>query len=233
MLKIKKMMKLKRPVSLQPLIVAIMSMACTSVFSQSSTVTINGKVSGNTNGMNKIYVISPSAQDSTVIKDGKFSMVVPISSPVTQLQIVTEYELANPDVAMGRFRPLFLTSPGTLNVQIDDIGKGAKGAKLSGIPSVEEYEQYLQAEAAMYKSVRNELEPVYGVKKSIDPRDPVDSEYMVEFEKLTNTAKKKCKIVMLTSSINPQDFSRSKKYDNVKLYLNKPLSHESIMKLEV
>ena len=28
------------------------------------------------------------------------------------------------------------------------------------------------------------------------------------------------KIVMLTASINPQDFSRSKKYNNVKLYLN-------------
>ncbi|NBP70854.1 MAG: response regulator, partial [Cytophagia bacterium] len=32
---------------------------------------------------------------------------------------------------------------------------------------------------------------------------------------------------------NPQDFNRSKKYENVKLYLNKPLSHESIIKLEV
>ena len=51
--------------------------------------------------------------------------------------------------------------------------------------------------------------------------------------KLTNVARKKCKIVMLTSSINPQDFNRSKKYDNVKLYLNKPLSHDSIIKLEV
>jgi CheY-like chemotaxis protein len=58
-------------------------------------------------------------------------------------------------------------------------------------------------------------------------------QFLDEFEKLSAVAKKKCKIVMLTSSINPQDFSRSKKYDNVKLYLNKPLSHESIMKLEV
>ena len=58
-------------------------------------------------------------------------------------------------------------------------------------------------------------------------------QFLEEFEKLGNTVKKKCKIVMLTSSINPQDFNRSKKYDNVKLYLNKPLSHESIMKLEV
>jgi CheY-like chemotaxis protein len=58
-------------------------------------------------------------------------------------------------------------------------------------------------------------------------------QFLDEFEKLTNTAKKKCKIVMLTSSINPQDFNRSKKYENVKLYLNKPLSHDSIIKLEL
>ena len=58
-------------------------------------------------------------------------------------------------------------------------------------------------------------------------------QFLDEFEKLTTVAKKKCKIVMLTSSINPQDFNRSKKYENVKLYLNKPLSHESIVKLEL
>jgi CheY-like chemotaxis protein len=58
-------------------------------------------------------------------------------------------------------------------------------------------------------------------------------QFLDEFEKLTMVAKKKCKIVMLTSSINPQDFNRSKKYENVKLYLNKPLSHESIVKLEL
>jgi len=58
-------------------------------------------------------------------------------------------------------------------------------------------------------------------------------QFLEEFEKLGNIAKKKCRIVMLTSSINPQDYSRSKKYENVKLYLNKPLSHESISKLDV
>jgi CheY-like chemotaxis protein len=58
-------------------------------------------------------------------------------------------------------------------------------------------------------------------------------QFLDEFEKLTNVAKRKCKIVMLTSSINPQDFNRSKKYENVRLFLNKPLSHDSIVKLEV
>lgn len=58
-------------------------------------------------------------------------------------------------------------------------------------------------------------------------------QFLDEFEKLSNSTKSKCKIVMLTSSINPQDFNRSKKYEYVKLYLNKPLSHESIQKLSV
>jgi len=58
-------------------------------------------------------------------------------------------------------------------------------------------------------------------------------QFLDEFEKLSKTVKNKCRIVMLTSSINPQDFNRSKKYENVKLYLNKPLSHDSIMKLDV
>lgn len=58
-------------------------------------------------------------------------------------------------------------------------------------------------------------------------------QFLEEFEKLSTATKQKCKIVMLTSSINPQDFNRSKKYDNVKLYLNKPLSHESIIKLDI
>ncbi len=58
-------------------------------------------------------------------------------------------------------------------------------------------------------------------------------QFLDEFEKLTMSTKKKCKIVMLTSSINPQDFNRSKKYVNVKLYLNKPLTHESIVGLNI
>lgn len=58
-------------------------------------------------------------------------------------------------------------------------------------------------------------------------------QFLDEFEKLTTFTKTKCKIVMLTSSINPQDFNRSKKYLNVKLFLNKPLTHDSILALNI
>ncbi len=58
-------------------------------------------------------------------------------------------------------------------------------------------------------------------------------QFLDEFEKLTTFTKTKCKIVMLTSSINPQDFNRAKKYVNVKLFLNKPLTHDSILELNI
>ena len=58
-------------------------------------------------------------------------------------------------------------------------------------------------------------------------------QFLDEFNKLANETKKYCHIVMLTSSINPQDMNKSKKYDYVKKYVNKPLTQDSLKKLEV
>lgn len=58
-------------------------------------------------------------------------------------------------------------------------------------------------------------------------------QFLDEFNKLSNETKKYCHIVMLTSSINPQDMNKSKKYDYVKKYVNKPLTQDSLKKLEV
>lgn len=58
-------------------------------------------------------------------------------------------------------------------------------------------------------------------------------QFLDEFEKLNDNTKEKCKIVMLTSSINPQDVNKSKKYTYVKKYINKPLTQENLEKLDV
>ncbi len=52
------------------------------------------------------------------------------------------------------------------------------------------------------------------------------------FDKLSEGTKKKCNIVMLTSSINPQDISKSKNYVYVKKYINKPLTQQNINSLD-
>jgi CheY-like chemotaxis protein len=56
-------------------------------------------------------------------------------------------------------------------------------------------------------------------------------QFLDEFDKLMAKTKEKCKIVMLTSSINPRDVTKSKGYVYVKKYINKPLSQENLENL--
>ncbi|MCS6821063.1 MAG: response regulator [Microscillaceae bacterium] len=58
-------------------------------------------------------------------------------------------------------------------------------------------------------------------------------QFLDEFESLPKLIKEYCKIVMLTSSINAKDVKKSKRYANVKEYINKPLTKESLINLEV
>ena len=58
-------------------------------------------------------------------------------------------------------------------------------------------------------------------------------QFLDEFDKLKEATKERCKVVMLTSSINPQDVNKSKKYAYVKKYINKPLSQENLQKLSL
>jgi CheY-like chemotaxis protein len=56
-------------------------------------------------------------------------------------------------------------------------------------------------------------------------------QFLDQFEKLQAETKKYCKIVMLTSSINPQDLNKAKGYAHVKKFLNKPLTQDSLKNL--
>jgi CheY-like chemotaxis protein len=58
-------------------------------------------------------------------------------------------------------------------------------------------------------------------------------QFLEEFDKLNSSTKEYARIIMLTSSINPQDMSKSRRYDFVRQYLNKPLTQEGLRKLEV
>jgi len=58
-------------------------------------------------------------------------------------------------------------------------------------------------------------------------------QFLDEFDKLSEETKKKCKVVMLTSSINPQDVNKSKRYSYVKKYINKPLSQDNLVNLNI
>ncbi|MEQ8532184.1 MAG: response regulator, partial [Imperialibacter sp.] len=57
-------------------------------------------------------------------------------------------------------------------------------------------------------------------------------QFLDEFEKFRVETKDICNIVMLTSSINPQDVNKSKKYNYVKKYINKPLTQDTLEKIK-
>ena len=57
-------------------------------------------------------------------------------------------------------------------------------------------------------------------------------QFLDEFEKLEEETKTRCSVVMLTSSISPADVNKSKKYEYVKKYINKPLSQDNLEKLK-
>lgn len=58
-------------------------------------------------------------------------------------------------------------------------------------------------------------------------------QFLDEFDKLSDNIKNNVKIIMLTSSINPQDLSTAQKSNYVKKYINKPLTQEVLEKLSI
>lgn len=58
-------------------------------------------------------------------------------------------------------------------------------------------------------------------------------QFLDQFNKLGNHVKNNCKVVILTSSINPQDANKSKGYKYVKRYINKPLTQDTLLGLDI
>ncbi|MEM6297486.1 MAG: response regulator [Bacteroidota bacterium] len=57
-------------------------------------------------------------------------------------------------------------------------------------------------------------------------------QFLEQFNKLSMRTREFCNVVMLTSSINPQDVSKSENFTFVKKYLNKPLTQKMLTSLD-
>jgi len=56
-------------------------------------------------------------------------------------------------------------------------------------------------------------------------------QFLDEFDKMSEYIKNSVSIIMLTSSINPQDLGKARKSSYIKKYINKPLTQEALEKL--
>ena len=57
--------------------------------------------------------------------------------------------------------------------------------------------------------------------------------FLLEFDKLSNTAKGKCKVIVLSSSISPDDINKASTNPYVFKYVNKPLSEKYLEAIEI
>lgn len=53
-------------------------------------------------------------------------------------------------------------------------------------------------------------------------------EFMDQYKDLPQQCKDKCRVFVLSSSINPKDLSRSESYTDIEKHLAKPLAHHSL-----
>jgi CheY-like chemotaxis protein len=60
----------------------------------------------------------------------------------------------------------------------------------------------------------------------INMQDMDGWEFLDEYEKLPESSKQKCRVFMLSSSIDPSDIEKAKTYRSVKDFISKPLSEE-------
>jgi CheY-like chemotaxis protein len=58
-------------------------------------------------------------------------------------------------------------------------------------------------------------------------------QFLKEFDSYGDVVKKTCNIIMLSSSISPRDVERASDDDNIKLYLNKPLSSKYLKNISI
>jgi CheY-like chemotaxis protein len=57
-------------------------------------------------------------------------------------------------------------------------------------------------------------------------------EFLQEFEKLPEPVRRQCKVVMLTTSVNPDDAQKAMANQNVTAYRNKPLTCDMLKELQ-
>lgn len=55
--------------------------------------------------------------------------------------------------------------------------------------------------------------------------------FLDEFDKFIPTLKKKIKVAMLTTSLNPMDIEKSKTYPSVVKFIHKPLTEQELSDL--
>lgn len=125
---------------MQKIFSVLLMMGCSAGVMAQSKLVIKGTVKGDLEGYNKMYVLEEGKKkDSVEIKDGRFTINLPwVKNAAPQLR--TEYEMRQKPIPS----PLFVVAegPGTIYVDVADITKGTRSAKIRGSRSAIAFQEF-------------------------------------------------------------------------------------------
>ncbi|RQO74450.1 hypothetical protein DBR43_03395 [Pedobacter sp. KBW06] len=139
-------------------------------------IIIQGTVTGDTKGKNKVYISDLNAYNDTAsIESGKFTLEIPYKGPQA-LFMYMQYEPG--------YRPfkVVFDEPGTINARMD---AQTYAVKFSGLETPMIFNDFNNKEIALYKAVNEELKKKYGTAYP-DLDHPQYEGLMKDRERLTN-----------------------------------------------
>lgn len=136
---------------------------------QQRSVTIEGKVSGDTRGYDYVYYYSGSTpMDSVLISNGRFVVRKPFTE-IHSLVFMTQYG----KVMRRSYETLVLLIDGSGDIQVEmDITKGFSDIKLSGSSAAVDYYNFRKQQGLVNKRVDEGVNSLYG-KTYVPKGDPL------------------------------------------------------------
>jgi thiol-disulfide isomerase/thioredoxin len=145
------------------------SMICIASYAQTQQqITLEGTITGDLKGHNKMYIYSRTYNDSAIIDNGHYTFKIPFKEPV-YLMLLPEYILAERQM----YSPfgILMDKPVTYTVTTDKA-KGLSASTVTGSEAVEVLQAYGKQKNAAWKSISEDLKKEYGQPwlEETDPR---------------------------------------------------------------
>lgn len=144
-------------------------------------VTVKGKVSGDTEGYNKVFVSNQMSKDSAVIDNGKFELTFTEEKPGSR-SVSIEYDAAK----MRMYVPLvlFYDQSGTINVDFN-IEKGLSSASISGLESASIHHAFREESSKVFLDARSKVLERFGKGAYDDKQDHYEDALAYQSEIVT------------------------------------------------
>lgn len=143
-------------------------------------VVINGTISGDLKGYQKLYFYSRTSRDSVMMENGKYTYRFPFKEPVV-LNVFPEY-VKNAGKVYVPF-VVYFDQPAVFTIT-SDISKGMENSVVKGTETVELMGNYDRQKKAAWKKVSEELIRVFG-KPWLPEQDPRSQEMETKREALS------------------------------------------------